>query len=491
MIRDQRDRLIEEALSLARVRLADQLGEVNVEIRRVAETTHPIEDIGAQLDRLEVLRVAVEEPVDVGERVLVHLVTDVDAGLEDQLLLRRHRHVVAVVSDLLVEREVEVIAALVDVDVEIEIIVELVSDVDEHLRLAAAEGRDLALDLSQCLAQLVGALRVPGQRLLEDPRSLSLGGGVPLAEVLGQLRGDADRLVLLAEGDEGVGEELEAEGVARRDPEEAVELHQRPARLLGVHQVELREAAEDVRVVVLVVEQALTYADVVVVAILREQPLGGQAEVLDRGLFAALAGVELRDAEALGDRADVELGDHPEAFEPLRDLAGLEERLGDKLVGRDRVGCPTDRVQALGDLEVDVEPRRVEAEDLPVDGDRLGGLVVLGVEVGDLAEAIDRPRGVTSADQAVREHHPRADVARVRLDDRLVLAGRPVVLTTPRVLGGRRQCSLSIERHPYSTFCLLVRSVRQVRMSGPLVWSYVYESASRRIASGSREASRK
>ncbi len=215
-----------------------------------------------------------------------------------------------------------------------------------------------------------------------------------------------------------------------------------------MHQVELGETAQDVRVVVLVIEEALADADVIFVAIFGEQALGSEAEVLDRLLFATLAGVEFGNPQALRDVGDVELGDHAKTLEPLGDLAGLEVRLGDKLVGGDRVGGSIDRVQALGDLDVDIETAGIQAEDLPVDSDRLGRFVVGRVKIGDLAKAIDRSRIIAGSDQTVGEHHPRADVARVGLDDRLVLASGAIVLLAPRVLRGCSQCFLSVERHP-------------------------------------------
>ncbi len=137
MIRHQRHRLVEESLGPRRIRVTDELSQTHVEIRSVAQASHAIQNIGVQLDRLEVVGIDVEEPLNVGQGVLVHLVAHVHPSLDDELLARTHRDVVTVVADLfsLVDLKV-VFAALIDIDVEVEIILVIIGDVDQHLGLA-------------------------------------------------------------------------------------------------------------------------------------------------------------------------------------------------------------------------------------------------------------------------------------------------------------------------------------------------------------------
>src|SRR5690606_24315311 len=64
----------------------DQLGQADVGVGGLVVAVERLEDRRLQLERGDVARVADEHRVEVSERVLEHLVLDVDADLEEQLV---------------------------------------------------------------------------------------------------------------------------------------------------------------------------------------------------------------------------------------------------------------------------------------------------------------------------------------------------------------------------------------------------------------------
>ena len=404
--------------------------------------------------------------------MLEHLVFHVDAGLEQDLVdvadalvggfnRAAGRHVGAHGSERARRYLLDLDLHVFDIDVEIDISAAarsiVLDDFDVEVQLALVLGlriggqqRDFSLDLAGDLADVVGVLGVPLQRLAQHAGGGLLVLAAALALLAGQLHHHADRLVDLADGDEGLTEQLQALGVGRGGPQQRVQLDQR-ASVLTLLEVDLRERAEDREVVLLVIDEALGDADVVVRAAVREQALGGQPEVLDGLRHHALARVQLGQAQALAHRRRLELGDHPEALEALGDLASLEVGLGHELVGRDGVAGAPEILVERGDAGLDVEAVGVDAEDLAVHGDRLLGLVGARVAVGDVQVALDGPGLVARVHQRLGEQQPRARVAGIRLDHRDVLLRGTVVLTLRRELRGRRHRLFPVERHPRSS----------------------------------------
>ena len=469
VVGDQLLRLLEVGAGLLRIASADQLSEADEGVGGLGLAVELDEDLRLQLERAEVARVAQEDRVEVPERVLEHLVLHVDAGLEQDLvdvadaLVRRlnraaGRHVGAHGSERARRYLLDLDLHIFDIDVEIDIAAAarsiVLDDVDVEVQLALVLGLwiggqqcDLGLDLAGDLADVLGVVGVPLQRLAQHA-----GGGLlvlapALALLAGQLHHHADRLVDLADGDEGLTEQLKALHVGRGGPQQRVQLDQR-APVLALLEVDLRQRAQDREVVLLVIDEALGDADVVVGPAVGEQALGSQAEVLDGLRHHALARVELGQAQALAHRGRLELGDHAEALEALGDLAGLEVGLGDELVGRDSVTDAAEVLVQAGDAGLDVEAIGVDAEDLAVHGDRLLGLVGGGVALGDVQVALDGAGLVARVHQRLGEQQPRARVAGVGLDDRDVLLRGTIVLALRRELRGRRHRLFPVERHP-------------------------------------------
>ena len=104
-------------------------------------------------------------------------------------------------------------------------------------------------------------------------------------------------------------------------------------------------------------------------------------------------------------------------------------------------------VVELGQLLVDLQPRRVELDDLLVDRDRLDEETLRRVLLGDLGEEVDGLVDALDAGVEVADPVQRVDVVRVVRQQLAVLADRRLDLAAGDVLLGGLHDLLALDGH--------------------------------------------
>ena len=232
MVGDQRLRAHDVLAGQLRVATAGELGQADEGVGGVGVARELDQDLRLELEGGDVAGLAHEHGVEMAERVLEHLVFDVDAGLEEDLFHvtdavfpgfnHAGRHVgvhggerarrylldlTLIFFDIDVQIEVRACwpgLVLDDIDVEVNVLVPCLASI---LRLGR-EGGDLGLDLARGLLDVLGVLGVPAERLAQHAGGGLLGLAAALALLPGELHHHADRLVDLADRNEGLAEQL-------------------------------------------------------------------------------------------------------------------------------------------------------------------------------------------------------------------------------------------------------------------------------------------
>ena len=537
VIGDQRERELDLARGGLRIAPDQELGEVSPNVGGRAHAIEPAEDLGLQLERDQVSGRAAEDRLEVADRVLEEVVLHQHPDLFELLvevdLVVLAAALRALGDDLFGQR---VAAGLDSLFGLARARARLRTDRRLHRgdrRLYRRRGRCrglvvlvellefldlLGVDLVEFLDVFVGPRGVVGLRggvglrgSVDEARGLELGhepddlavlwrpaqglardheGALPgfgAAVLLGprELDDHADRLVGLAESDEGLGQQLEPDRIARHPLEQLVELHQRAPRLAEL-EVGADQLMQDV-VDRAVVEQPLGHAHVLLrLAGLPEHARAG-LEVLDRFVDSTLARVELGEAQPLGHVARHQVGDALVEHQRLAGVAAAQVHARDSLVERDGLGRAAQLFEGLGGAQVDVVALGREVENLAKHGQRLRDVAAVQVQIGRVNPALDRLVELAGAMQAVGQHQPALDVAGLVLDQRLVLADGLVELTPRDEALGGLQGLVTPKRQGAS----LLRASRASRTDQAWIRLQACSASLARMASGSRLRSRK
>ena len=169
-------------------------------------------------------------------------------------------------------------------------------------------------------------------------------------------------------------------------------------------------------------------------------------------LFQRLAGLadlrmQIGELDVNVDRLRVELGDLAIDHQRVSGIAVLEVVVGENLVLALRLHRQTLLRVEVGELAVDLELRRVELVDLLVDGDGFEEEAVARVVVGDLAEGLDGLVVAVDAHPEVADAIQGVDVVRVVVEKALVFLDRRLDLALGDELLCIRDDLIALDRH--------------------------------------------
>jgi hypothetical protein len=157
--------------------------------------------------------------------------------------------------------------------------------------------------------------------------------------------------------------------------------------------------------------------------------------------------VQVGELDVDVDRVRVELRDLLVDQQRVPGIAVLEVVVGEDLVLALRLHCEALLRVQVGELRVDVELRRIELVDLLVDRDRFVEEAVLPVVVGDLAEDLHRFVVAVDADPEISDAIEGVDVVGIVFEEAFVLLDRGLDLPLGNELFRARDDSIALNRH--------------------------------------------